>query len=409
MIVEALLDCGDAEGAAPKDLFTWMASRYPLQTNFRPSASQALQKAYKRGRLEKRAGGKYRLNPNWEGGASSKRSTRRPQTIAQSTYAMHHPPQPSSPFTNAPLQHNHNNQQHPPAPGQQAPYNGYPHHYPYSSHPGYHPPQPAAHNKAPAPTSSDNASAGKSADAKEDGDAWEAAQHILQAINFGGLTQTNGNAASSGTSAPQPTTGEDELAAVLSALASAAAASNAEPPRSTLTDDERASLQAQLALLAAQLTEIVDADEEDAPLTAAPPAQPVQPSQPAPAPAPMPTSSSAPAYAPPMQPLAQPQPHPPPIQFRQPSAPPPQPQPSPMKSVDQPPPPIAAFSGAHLVLDVNAFPEVFLPPSGPAPGLASGAQTEMDGEGEEESDEDEDMEDVVVPLHVPQGHDALRT
>ena len=35
--------------------------------NFRPSASQALQKAYKRGRLEK-IGGKYRLNPNWEGG-----------------------------------------------------------------------------------------------------------------------------------------------------------------------------------------------------------------------------------------------------------------------------------------------------------------------------------------------------
>lgn len=36
-------------------------------SNFRPSASQALQKAYKRGRLEK-VGGKYRLNPNWEGG-----------------------------------------------------------------------------------------------------------------------------------------------------------------------------------------------------------------------------------------------------------------------------------------------------------------------------------------------------
>lgn len=69
MIVEALLDCGESEGAAPKDLFTWMASRYPLQTNFRPSASQALQKAYKRGRLEKRAGGKYRLNASWEGGA----------------------------------------------------------------------------------------------------------------------------------------------------------------------------------------------------------------------------------------------------------------------------------------------------------------------------------------------------
>ncbi|KAI0685792.1 hypothetical protein C8T65DRAFT_712525 [Cerioporus squamosus] len=408
MIVEALLDCGDVEGAAPKDLFTWMASRYPLQTNFRPSASQALQKAYKRGRLEKRAGGKYRLNPNWEGGASSKRSTRRPQTIAQSTYAMHHPPQSSSPFTNAPLQHNHNNQQHPPAPGQQPPYNGYPHQYPYGSHPGYHPPQASAQNKPPAPTSSDNASASKSAEAKDE-DAWEAAQHILQAINFGGLAQTNGNATAQATSAPQPTTGEDELAAVLSALASAAAASNAEPPRSTLTDDERASLQAQLALLAAQLTEIAEAEEEDAPSAppAVPVAQPVQPSQPALVPTP--TPAPAPLHVQPMQPLAQPQPHPLPIQLHHSSPPPPRPQPSPMKSVEQPPPPIAAFSGAHLVLDVNAFPEVFLPPSGPAPGLASGAQTEVDGEGDEESDEDEDMEDVVVPLHVPQGHDALRT
>jgi len=40
---------------------------YPLQQNFRPSASQALHKALKRGRLEK-VGGKYRLNPSWGGG-----------------------------------------------------------------------------------------------------------------------------------------------------------------------------------------------------------------------------------------------------------------------------------------------------------------------------------------------------
>ena len=70
MIVEALVDIGN-DGAAPKDLFLWMGSRWPLQTNFRPSASQALQKAFRRGRLEKAPGGKYRLNPNWEGGAVS--------------------------------------------------------------------------------------------------------------------------------------------------------------------------------------------------------------------------------------------------------------------------------------------------------------------------------------------------
>lgn len=69
MIVEALTDSGDPEGCAPKDLFFWMASRYPLQSNFRPSASQALQKAFKRGRFEKSSGGKYRLNATWEGGS----------------------------------------------------------------------------------------------------------------------------------------------------------------------------------------------------------------------------------------------------------------------------------------------------------------------------------------------------
>ncbi|KAF9448912.1 hypothetical protein P691DRAFT_594439 [Macrolepiota fuliginosa MF-IS2] len=68
MLVEALQESTDPEGCAPKDLFTWMAARYPLQSNFRPSASQALQKAFKRGRLEKSSNGKYRLSASWEGG-----------------------------------------------------------------------------------------------------------------------------------------------------------------------------------------------------------------------------------------------------------------------------------------------------------------------------------------------------
>lgn len=68
MIVEALTGCGDPEGWVPKDLFAWMAARYPLQSNFRPSASQALNKAFKRGRFEKGSNGKYRLNATWNGG-----------------------------------------------------------------------------------------------------------------------------------------------------------------------------------------------------------------------------------------------------------------------------------------------------------------------------------------------------
>lgn len=67
MLVEALAACSDPEGCAPKDLFSWMAARYPLQSNFRPSASQALQKAYKRGRFEKGSNGKYRLNAGYIG------------------------------------------------------------------------------------------------------------------------------------------------------------------------------------------------------------------------------------------------------------------------------------------------------------------------------------------------------
>jgi len=71
MIVEALTESisTDSTGQlAPKDLFNWMAARYPVQSNFRPSASQALQKAFRKGRFEKNNAGKYSLNPKYEGG-----------------------------------------------------------------------------------------------------------------------------------------------------------------------------------------------------------------------------------------------------------------------------------------------------------------------------------------------------
>ncbi|PIL22393.1 transcription factor [Ganoderma sinense ZZ0214-1] len=381
MIVEALVDCGDAEGAAPKDLFTWMASRYPLQTNFRPSASQALQKAYKRGRLEKMSGGKYRLNANWEGGATSKRTTRRPQTLAQTTYAMHHPPQQSSPFTHAPLQqHNHNNNQ-PPKGQPSSHYPGYQYQYPYGHYPGYsQQSQPAAEKPsapaaASAPTPAENTASAKAGEDKDEGDAWEAAQHILQAINFNNLAGEGASAdrPDSSSGAVPSSSAVDDLHAALAALTNAAAAAaaaeaQAEAPRTTLTDDERASLQAQLALLAAQLTEIAEAaeEQEESPVLTVS----AQPEHSHPAPNPQPT---------------------------------PAPAPTPTKTVELPPPPIAAFSGAHLVLDINAFPEVFEPST---PVNASAAQTDVDELAGESSEDDDDMEDVIVPL---QGHNALWT
>ncbi|KAG8873478.1 hypothetical protein FRB97_006727 [Tulasnella sp. 331] len=48
------------------------------------SAHQALQKTFKRGRLQK-IGSKYRLNPGWSGGTTSRRTTRRPQAAAGAT------------------------------------------------------------------------------------------------------------------------------------------------------------------------------------------------------------------------------------------------------------------------------------------------------------------------------------
>ncbi|KAJ1306796.1 hypothetical protein OPQ81_007782 [Rhizoctonia solani] len=95
MIVLALMENQDGEGIAPKDVFAWMSARWPLNANFRPSASQALQKAYKRGRLEK-VGTKYKLNPNWHGGATTNRTTRRPQSMAEvpGNYAWAPPPVP---------------------------------------------------------------------------------------------------------------------------------------------------------------------------------------------------------------------------------------------------------------------------------------------------------------------------
>ncbi|KAH9931647.1 uncharacterized protein BXZ73DRAFT_90081 [Epithele typhae] len=401
MIVEALLDLGDGEtgeGTAPKDVFTWMASKYPLQTNFRPSASQALQKAYKRGRLEKLPGGKYRLNATWEGGATSKRTTRRPQTLAQTTYAIHHSSQASSPFTHAPLQPPQGQQSQPP---QQQP-NGYPFPYPYAHYPGYPPP---AGNRSDQKTTATAQVAklgdGKATDSAENNDAWEAAQHIFQAINFGDLATR-----------AAPEDAAEDLTAVLTALANAAAAAEQQQQqsRSTLSDDERAALQAQLALLAAQLTEIADSEEEDPPpppptVTQAPSDPHVSPAQPlaarpeletavtsVPPPASGPTPAST-APAPTDSEMEQAAPS------SAPRAPPPKPVPQ------AHPPPIAAYPGTHIMLDINAFPEIF-PPSAPLHGTPNGAQAEAEADGEGESDEDEDMEDVVVP---PLAADALRT
>ncbi|KII90746.1 hypothetical protein PLICRDRAFT_174117 [Plicaturopsis crispa FD-325 SS-3] len=287
MIVEALMDFQDPEGSAPKNLFTWMAERYPLQTNFRPSASQALQKAFKRGRLEKSDGGKYRLNAAWEGGSTSRRTTRRPQTVTQTGGPSHggQGPLPPSPFTRAPLVHTRQNgtpaaaevpkPPPPPPPVSAEPARATPNRphdpaFPYGYPTGYQAKQSATTTDPL--TDAGTESAANDEDTGVGSDAWEAAQNILKAINFGSLLQISQDeqrpppTGPSDTTAPDPRTGlpPPMIAGagfdLSTASSSTAGTTTATSGRGELTGDERAALQAQLALLAAQLAEIAQED-----------------------------------------------------------------------------------------------------------------------------------------------------
>ncbi|KAF9065270.1 hypothetical protein BDP27DRAFT_65893, partial [Rhodocollybia butyracea] len=213
MIVEALNDdVRDPEGLAPKELYIWMSNHYPVQANFRPSASQALQKAYKRGRFEKSSSGKYRLNPNWKGGNTTRRTTRRPQTHASSVAAARFP-------SLLPPSSKSSTYSHP------------------SSYSLSYLPATTAQPADPHP--------------EEDlGDAYEAAQHILRALNFGGEMLK------------MPVDHEDE--AVSTSQAARTSSHVDTNPSSADVESVRAELQVQLVVLAAQLSEIGGASDAQA-------------------------------------------------------------------------------------------------------------------------------------------------
>ncbi|KAG6918040.1 hypothetical protein DXG01_016895 [Tephrocybe rancida] len=267
MIVEALTDTADPEGCAPKDLFTWMASHYPLQSNFRPSASQALQKAFRRGRFQKSSGGKYRLNTSWEGGNTSRRTTRRPQTQNPPSAS----PAPASPFTHAPLVHH--NQPSQPTPSFQSQPFGYSFQQQQNQAQGFAGFSQNGQTATPASTTTTaNTDASQAGSAQ---DAWEAAQNILKAINFDSLLslpkeddsgEPDQLIAGSSTLGSPPVSLSPIVARALALQAAsvngAAAAAGVEPgPQSYPVG--RAELQAQLALLAAQLAELSQEDEDD--------------------------------------------------------------------------------------------------------------------------------------------------
>ena len=183
-------------------------------------------------------------------------------------------PASSSPFTHTPLvPHGASNlQTRPPPPGQPPGYGGYPLGYPYQGTSG------SAHAPV-ARHGSGIASQKQAADAVdheigESSDAWEAAQNILKAINFGQLFQISseenegGEPSTSGSLPNQPATADapDKPSLTSGAIFREESASSRldGAGRSTELDaEQRAALQAQLALLAAQLAELADVSEDE--------------------------------------------------------------------------------------------------------------------------------------------------
>ncbi|KAG5732743.1 hypothetical protein E4T56_gene16732 [Termitomyces sp. T112] len=369
MIAEALTDSADPEGCAPKDLYTWMATRYPLQQNFRPSASQALQKAFKRGRFLKSSNGKYKLNTTWEGGTTTRRTTRRPQTQNPSSASS----TPASPFTHAPLIH-HNQ------PSQTPAFQIQPFGYQYQQQSAQNlsgftqPAQPGqTQTTAPGSTSATTApTTGSDASQASSSvqDAWEAAQNILKAINFDTLLSLPKEESNNNNLETNPPPAGPSAAVPPST--SAPLASDVPPntadgsaPASIVTGTEnqtagRAELQAHLALLAAQLAELSQEDEDTSVVHYPVVTSPSAPLPPPAAPVPLPIASFPPS------PLFQSQPQPMPLYLP----------PVDSGEAQQPVPPIP--------------PAVPLPPP-PRPVEVMPVEEEE----EEDSEDDDDMEAVI--------------
>ena len=192
-----------------------------------------------------------------------------------------HGPPTTSPFTHAPLSQpaargaqGHSASTPTPASVQEKtlPYPPYPYPYPAGApYPIYGPSAPPPVLKeASAEQQSATAASGEAAPVEsnaidevgEGSDAWEAAQAILKAINFGSLLQ----AATTKPAAPYVRQPSPPVNSVHVGLASDQATANETEahananatPIQPLSERDRASLQAQLALLAAQLAEIAE-------------------------------------------------------------------------------------------------------------------------------------------------------
>jgi len=227
---------------------------------------------------------------------TSRRTTRRPQTQNSQPSTSSGNTAANPPFTHAPLVHHHHSNATPSHPTPQPTYPGQPYGYQqYPGYPGYNPaPQQAAPSAAVVTTSSSPsyekvAATGEAA-------AYEAAQNILKAINFGGLLTLPPEEQEREYEPIPPQVGsgvEQLLSHVQAALANNATGNTPQAPVPLVpapSSDPRAELQAQLALLAAQLAELSQTEDSTAIATssalqieppslpmATPPPPPIQP------------------------------------------------------------------------------------------------------------------------------------
>ena len=150
----------------------------------------------------------------------------------------------------------------------------YPYSYPYpppppQAYPGYSPAYPS-HPVGDAPATEEETGEGS--------DAWEAAQNILKAINFGALIQFQESEKDAGEAGsgpvndiiaqgecrhPSPVVANSNIdVTTMGAGPSQAVETSAATIPVQLNADDRAALQAQLALLAAQMAEFAEGEED---------------------------------------------------------------------------------------------------------------------------------------------------
>lgn len=151
-----------------------------------------------------------------------------------------------------------------PPPGQPPGYGGYPFAYPYQGTSG------SGHAAVARGTASQKqATDAAEHEIGEGSDAWEAAQNILKAINFGQLFQISNEENRTGEFSTfgdahnrQATAGRPDVSSGAPEESAGSRLGGGEKS-AELNAEQRAALQAQLALLAAQLAELADVSEDE--------------------------------------------------------------------------------------------------------------------------------------------------